>query len=150
MILISRKYCFLAVNFLMVFCMLLSITDSTLAGSVTKLKFLFIGYCFVDIVLRREKPANNHVLAIMFIFIFYTIVWGFILDNSHVASWNAEHRNVMVMFIFMLFCGVYELIAYKCISGCNSYFVNKSESCRNLRWHFRKLQDEKCFWLYAC
>ena len=115
MILISRKYCFLAVNFLMVFCMLLSITDSTMAGTVTKVKFLFIGYCFVDIVLRREKPANNHVLAIMFIFMFYTIVWGFVFDNSHVASWNAEHRTVMVMFIFMLFCGVYELIAYKCI-----------------------------------
>lgn len=115
MILISRKYCFLAVNFLMVFCMLLSITDSPLAGTVTKVKFIFILYCLADIVLRRKKPANNIVLAIMFIFIFYTVVWGFILDNSHVRTWNAEHRTVMLMYLFMLFGGVYELIEYKCL-----------------------------------
>lgn len=115
MVLISRKYCFLAVNFLMVFCMVLSITDSPMASAVTKVKFIFIAYCLADIALRREKPANNHVLAIMFIFIFYTIVWGYVLDNSHVKTWNAEHRIVMVMYIFMLFGGVYEVIAYKCV-----------------------------------
>ena len=98
----------------MVFCMLLSITDSPMAGAVTKVKFIFILYCLADIVLRRKKPANNIVLAIMFIFIF-TVVWGFILDNSHVRTWNAEHRTVMLMYIFMLFGGVYELIEYKCL-----------------------------------
>lgn len=115
MVLISRKYCFLAVNFLMVFCMVISITDFPLAGAVMKVKFLFIAFCIVDIALRGKKPANNHILVILLIFLFYAVVWGYVLDNSHVAVWNEEHRKIMIMYIPMLFGTVFELIAYDCI-----------------------------------
>ena len=54
---ISKKYVFLLINFVMMTGIMFSVTDSSLADYGTKFKYVFILYCLTDLVSHKKSPA---------------------------------------------------------------------------------------------
>ena len=112
---ISKKYIFLFVNFMMIAGIMFSVTDFFLADFGTKFKYVFILYCLVDIISRKKRPCSWNLAFVFFLLIFYVLAWGFIFKNPIVATQIAEHRKTMLIYLAMLIPCAIEVIHYKCI-----------------------------------
>ena len=112
---ISKKYIFLLVNFLMMTGIMFSVTDFFLAELGTKFKYVFILFCLVDILSRKEKPCGLNLAIVFSLLFLYVFAWGFIFKNPIVAAQIADHRKTMLIYLTMLFPCALELIHYKCV-----------------------------------
>lgn len=112
---ISKKYVFLLMNFLMMTGIMFSVTDFFLASLVTKFKYLFILYCVVDIISHKKRPCSRNLIVVFSLLIFYVLAWGFIFVNPIVAVQIAGHRKTMLIYLAMLIPCALEVIYYKCI-----------------------------------
>lgn len=112
---ISKKYIFLLINFLMMVGIMFSVTDFFLAGLGSKFKFVFILYCVLDIISRKEKPCSRNLALIFSLLILYVLAWGFIFKNPVVAVEIAGHRKTMLIYLAMLIPCALEVIHYKCL-----------------------------------
>ena len=112
---ISKKYIFLLVNFLMMAGIMFSVTDFFLAGIGSSFKYVFILFCLVDIISRKEKLCSRNLVVVFSLLIFYVLAWGFIFKNPIVATQIAEHRKTMLIYLAMLILSALEVIHYRCI-----------------------------------
>ena len=112
---ISKKYVFLLVNFLMMTGIMFSVTDFFLADLGAKFKFVFILYCLVDILSHKERPCSRNLAVVFSLLFLYVVVWGFIFKNPIVAVEIAQHRKTMLLYLAMLIPCALEVIHYKCI-----------------------------------
>ena len=112
---ISKKYVFLLTNFLMMTGIMFSVTDSFLSPIGTKIKYLFILYCLVDILSRKKRPCSWNLVAVFSLLILYVLVWGFIFKNPIVAEQIADHRKTMLIYLAILIPCTLEVIHYRCI-----------------------------------
>ena len=113
--LISKKYAFLIVNFLMMAGIMFSVTDFFLNSLGAKFKFVYILFCLVDLISHREKPCSLNLAIVFSLLILYVLAWGFIFTNPIVAAQIADHRKTMLLYLAMLIPGALEVIHYKCI-----------------------------------
>jgi len=111
---ISKKYAFLLVNFVMMAGIMLSVTDFFLADLGVKFKYVFILYCLVDIISRKKKPCSGNLVLLFSLLTLYVLVWGFVFKTPVVAVQIAEHRKTMLIYLAMLIPGALEVIHYKC------------------------------------
>ena len=102
---ISKKYVFLLVNFLMMTGIMFSVTDFFLADLGAKFKFVFILYCLVDILSHKERPCSRNLAVVFSLLFLYVVVWGFIFKNPIVAVEIAQHD--MRRFFHCTGCTVY-------------------------------------------
>ncbi len=114
---ISKKYAFLIINFLMVACSMFSVTDFPLAGLCTKFKYVYIAYCMVDVLSRRKRPCGRNLILIFGLLVFYVLAWGFVFRNPIVALYISAHAKIMLLYLAMLILGTLELIFYDCIEA---------------------------------
>lgn len=112
---ISKKYAFLLINFLMMTGIMFSVTDFFLANLGTKFKYVFILYCLVDIISHKKRLCGWNLAAVFSLLIFYVLVWGFIFKNPIVAVQIAAHRKTMLVYLAMLIPCALEVIYYQCI-----------------------------------
>lgn len=112
---ISKKYAFLLVNFVMMTGIMFSVTDSSLAPYGTKFKYIFILYCLVDILSRRERPCSRNLACVFSLLVLYVLAWGFVFKNPVVAAQIADHRKTMLIYLAMLIPCALEVIHYRCV-----------------------------------
>ena len=112
---ISKKYVFLLVNFVMMTGIMFSVTDSSLADFGTKFKYVFILYCLVDIISRKKRPCSWNVALLFSLLILYVLAWGFVFKKPIVAAQIAAHRKTMLIYLAMLIPCALEVIHYKCV-----------------------------------
>lgn len=112
---ISKKYAFLLINFVMMTGIMFSVTDFFLAGLGAKFKYVFILYCMIDILSRKKRPCGRNLALIFSLLIFYVLAWGFIFRNPVVAVQIADHTKTMLIYLAMLIPCTLEVIHYKCI-----------------------------------
>lgn len=113
--LINRKYLFILVNFIMLVGMMLSETDFFLAGVGTKIKYLFILYCLIDIIQYRKNNCGLNLIILFLILITYVLLWGFIFVNPNMKEYISEHTLIMILYLLILIPSVQEVLHYKCI-----------------------------------
>lgn len=114
---ISNKYAFLTINFMMMAGIMFSITDFFLAGLGSKFKYVFILFCLVDIISRNKRPCSRNLAIVFALLIGYVMVWGFLFKNPIVAMQIADHRKTMLIYLAILIPCALEVIHYKCIEG---------------------------------
>ncbi len=112
---ISKKYVFLLINFVMMTGIMFSVTDFFLGGLGTKFKYVYILYCLVDIISHKERLCSWNLATVFSLLIFYVLAWGFIFKNPIVAVQIAQHRKTMLIYLAMLIPCALEVIHYKCI-----------------------------------
>ena len=112
---ISKKYVFLLVNFVMMTGIMFSVTDFFLAGFGTKFKYVFILFCLADIISRKKRPCSRNLAVVFSLLILYVLIWGFIFKNPIVAVQIADHRKTMLIYLAMLIPCALEVIHYKCV-----------------------------------
>ena len=113
---ISKKYIFLLINFVMIAGIMFSVTDSFLANYGTKFKYVFILYCLIDIVSHKKKPCSWNVTILFSLLTLYVLVWGFVFTNPIVAAQTADHRKTMLIYLAMLIPCALEVIHYQCVA----------------------------------
>ena len=92
-----------------------SVTDFFLADFGVKFKYVFILYCLVDIISRKERPCSWNLALVFFLLFFYVLAWGFVFKNPIVAAQIADHRKTMLIYLAMLIPCTLEVIHYKCV-----------------------------------
>ena len=112
---ISKKYVFLLINFLMMTGIMFSVTDFFLASIGSQFKYVFILYCLVDIISRKEKPCSLNLMVLFSLLFFYVLAWGFVFRNPIVAAEIAGHSKTMLIYLAMLIPCALEVIHYKCV-----------------------------------
>lgn len=113
--LINRKYMFLLVNFIMLAGMLLSETDFFLAGVGTKIKYLFILYCLIDIMQYRENNCGTNLIILFLILIAYVLLWRYIFVNPNMVEYISNHTLIMIYFLLLLISSTQEVLHYQCV-----------------------------------
>ena len=112
---ISKKYVFLLINFVMMTGIMFSVTDSSLADYGTKFKYVFILYCLTDLVSHKKKPCSLNLAVLFSLLVFYVLAWGFVFKNPIVAAQIAAHRKTMLIYLAMLILCALEVIYYACV-----------------------------------
>ena len=112
---ISKKYVFLLINFLMIMGIMFSVTDFFLAEYGTKFKYVFILYCLIDIISHKKRPCSWNLVLLFSLLILYVLVWGFVFKNPIVSTQIADHRKSMLIYLAMLIPCALEVIHYKCV-----------------------------------
>ena len=79
--LINRKYMFLLVNFIMLVGIMLSETDFFFFCVGTKIKYLFMLYCLIDILQYRKNNCGLNLIVLFFTLIAYVLLWRFVFVN---------------------------------------------------------------------
>ena len=112
---ISKKYTFLLVNFVMITGIMFSVTDSSLAKYGTNFRYVFILYCLIDIVSHKKKPCSRNLTLLFSLLILYVLAWGYVFTNPIVAEQIAAHRKTMLIYLAILIPCTLEVIHYKCV-----------------------------------
>ena len=113
--LIKRKYLFLLVNFIMLIGMMLSETDFFLAGVGTKIKYLFVLYCIVDILQYRKNNCGSNLINLFLALIVYVLLWRYVFVNPDMKEYISDHTLIMIYYLLMLIFSVQEVLHYQCI-----------------------------------
>ena len=113
--LINRKYVFLLVNFIMLAGMLLSETDFFLAGVGTKLKYLFMLYCMLDIMLYRKNNCGLNLIILFLLLIAYVLLWRYVFINPDMMDYISSHTMIMIYYLLLLIFSTQEVLHYQCI-----------------------------------
>lgn len=112
---ISKKYVFLLINFVMMTGIMFSVTDFSLANVGTKFKFVFIVYCLIDILSHKKRPCSRNLAFLFSLLVFYVLAWGFVFTNPIVGAQIAAHRKTMLIYLAMLIPCALEVIHYRCV-----------------------------------
>lgn len=112
---ISKKYVFLLVNFLMITGTMFGVTDFFLAGFGNKFRYAFILYCLVDIISHKKRLCSWNLAVMFSLLTFFVLAWGFVFINPIVAVQTADHRMLMLIYLAMLIPSALEVIHYQCI-----------------------------------
>ena len=123
--LINRKYVFLLVNFIMIAGMLLSETDFFLAGVGTKLKYLFMLYCMLDIMLYRKNNCGLNLIILFLLLIAYVLLWRYVFINPDMMDYISSHTMIMIYYLLLLIFSTQEVLHYQCIE---EYTITSSSS----------------------
>ena len=113
---ISKKYAFLLINFVMMAGIMFSVTDFPLAEYGSKFKYVFILYCLIDVISRKKRPCSLTPALLFSLLIFYVLAWGFVFTNPIVAAQTADHRKTMLIYLAMLIPCALEVIHYQCVA----------------------------------
>ena len=106
---------FLLVNFIMLAGMLLSETDFFLAGVGTKIKYLFILYCLIDIMQYRENNCGTNLIILFLILIAYVLLWRYVFVNPNMVEYISNHTLIMIYFLLLLIPSTQEVLHYQCV-----------------------------------
>ena len=106
---------FLLVNFIMLAGMLLSETDFFLAGVGTKIKYLFILYCLIDIMQYRENNCGTNLIILFLILIAYVLLWRYVSVNPNMVEYISNHTLIMIYFLLLLIPSTQEVLHYQCV-----------------------------------
>lgn len=106
---------FLLVNFIMLAGMLLSETDFFLAGVGTKIKYLFILYCLIDIMQYRENNCGTNLIILFLILIVYVLLWRYVFVNPNMVEYISNHTLIMIYFLLLLIPSTQEVLHYQCV-----------------------------------
>ena len=113
--LINRKYVFLLVNFIMLSGMLLSESDFFLAGVGTKLKYLFMLYCMLDIMLYRKNNCGSNLIILFLLLLAYVLLWRYVFINPDMMDYISSHSMIMIYYFLLLIFSTQEVLHYQCI-----------------------------------
>ena len=119
---------FLLVNFIMLAGMLLSETDFFLAGVGTKIKYLFMLYCLIDIMQYRKNNCGSNLIMLFIILIAYVLLWRYVFVNPDMKEYISSHTLIMIFYLLILIPSIQEVIHYQCIkeytvTSCASIIV---------------------------
>ena len=145
--LINRKYMFLLINFIMIAGMMLSETDFFLAGVGTKIKFLFILYCVIDVIEYKENNCGLNVIILFLMLFMYVLLWRYVFVNPDVMENISQHTLIMIYYILILISSVQEVLHYQCvreyaITSCAAIFVSL---CMQVITHIHELSLNPVF-----
>ena len=107
---------FLLVNFIMLAGMMLSETDFFLAEAGTKIKYLFMLYCLIDIMEYRKNNCGWNLIILFLILIVYVLLWRYIFINHDMMEYISEHTMIMIYYLLLLIPSVQEVLHYQCIT----------------------------------
>ena len=113
--LINRKYLFLLINFIMLSGMLLSDSDFLLAGMATKLKYLFMLYCLIDIMQYRENNCGTNLIILFAILFTYVLLWRYVFVNHQMNEYISSHTLIMMYYLLLMIPSTQEVLHYRCI-----------------------------------
>lgn len=111
----TKKFVFLAINFVFVAWVMFSITDFPLGSLGIKFKYVFILFCFLDIVTRRQRVCRWNVLAVFGLLTLHTLLWRYVFINYTVLALTMEHTKTMLLYLIILFFSTVEVIYYDCV-----------------------------------
>ena len=112
---INRKYLFLIVNFIMLAGMMLSETDFFLADAGTKIKYLFMLYCLIDIFQYRKNNCGLNLIILFLILTAYILLWRYVFVNPDMKEYISAHTLIMMYYLLILIPSVQEVLHYQCI-----------------------------------
>ena len=112
---ISRKYLFLIVNFIMMAGIMWSVTDFPMASQLPKIKFVFMFYCLIDLLSCRKIPCSINTALIFAILLFYYAAWRYVFLVPLVMFPIIYHTRTLFMFWGMLVLASMEVIRYDCV-----------------------------------
>lgn len=95
--------------------MLLSETDFFLAGVGTKIKYLFILYCLIDIMQYRENNCGTNLIILFLILIAYVLLWRYVFVNPNMVEYISNHTLIMIYFLLLLIPSTQEVLHYQCV-----------------------------------
>ena len=113
--LINRKYMFLLVNFIMLAGMVLSETDFFLAGVGTKIKYLFMLYCLIDIIQYRKNNLGRNLIILFLVLIAYVLLWRYVFVNPDMMEYISSHTMIMIYYLLILIPSTQEVLHYQCV-----------------------------------
>ena len=111
----TKKFVFLAINFIFMTWIMFSTTDFALGSMGAKFKYVFILFCLLDIVTRKKMPCRWNVLAVFALLTLHTLLWRYVFVNYTVLSWTMEHTKTMLLYLVVFFCAAMEVIHYECV-----------------------------------
>ena len=106
---------FLLVNFITLAGIMLSETDFFLAGVGTKIKYLFMLYCLIDIMKYKKNNCGTNLIVLFFILIAYVMLWRYIFVNSDMKEYISAHTLILMYYLLILIPSVQEVLHYQCI-----------------------------------
>lgn len=106
---------FLLVNFIMLTGMMLSETDFFLAGVGTKIKYVFMLYCLIDIMQYKENNCGLNLIILFLILIIYVLLWRYVFVNYDMWEYISSHTMIMMYFLLILILSVQEVLHFQCI-----------------------------------
>jgi len=106
---------FLLVNFIMLAGMILSDTDFFLAGVGTKIKYLFMLYCIIDIMQYKKINCSSNLIVLFTILIAYVLLWRHVFVNHDMEEYISSHTIIMIYYLLLLIPSVQEVLHYQCI-----------------------------------
>ena len=106
---------FLLINFIMLAGMMLSETDFFLAGVGTKIKYLFMLYCLIDIMWYRESNCGSNLIILFLILIAYVLLWRYVFVNPDMVEYISGHTMIMLYYLLLLIPSTQEVLHYQCV-----------------------------------
>ena len=106
---------FLLVNFIMLVGIMLSETDFFLAGVGTKIKYLFMLYCLIDILQYRKNNCGLNLIVLFFTLIAYVLLWRFVFVNPDMKEYISAHTLILMYYLLILIPSVQEVLHYQCV-----------------------------------
>ena len=106
---------FLIVNFIMLVGMMLSETDFFLADVGTKIKYLFMLYCLIDIMEYRKNNCGSNLVILFMVLIVYVLLWRYVFVNPDMKEYISTHTLIMMYYLLILIPSVQEVLHYQCI-----------------------------------
>lgn len=113
--LINRKYMFLLINFIMLSGMMLSETDFFLAGVGTKIKYLFMLYCLLDVMQYRKNNCGRNLIILFAVLIAYVLLWRYVFVNPDMMEYISNHTMIMIYYLLLLIPSTQEVLHYQCV-----------------------------------
>ena len=106
---------FLLVNFIMLAGIMLSETDFFLAGVGTKIKYLFMLYCLIDIMRYRKNNCSSNLMILFLTLIAYVLLWRYVFVNPDMREYISAHTLIMMYYLLILILSVQEVLHYQCV-----------------------------------
>ena len=106
---------FLLVNFIMLAGMMLSETDFFLAGVGTKIKYLFMLYCVIDIIQYKKNNFGLNLIILFMILTAYVLLWRYVFVNRDMMEYISNHTMIMIYFLLLLIPSTQEVLHYQCV-----------------------------------
>ena len=106
---------FLLVNFIMLAGMVLSETDFFLAGVGTKIKYLFMLYCLIDIIQYRKNNLGRNLIILFLVLIAYVLLWRYVFVNPDMMEYISSHTMIMIYYLLILIPSTQEVLHYQCV-----------------------------------
>lgn len=110
---ILRKNAFLAINYIYIVGLLLSITNMRFGTIAGKFKFIFIIFCIYDLY-SLHKKINTKVIVLFCVLFGYVVLWSTVFVNPIVAGETKKHFIMSMIYLIILFLSCCEIDCYNC------------------------------------